>query len=969
VIDNASLLQQLRAAESPEERSAILAEHAPLDTSFFQLVKEKSLEVARSDNQKALRIAEIGIEASEFTTAQEGRAYAWWAKGNALLFLLQWDDCLAAYSTAISIFASLNRVQEVAQLQTNCMPPLMYQGRHAEAQAMGRSALETLGTQEDSPSTANLLLNLGVCAQEQGHYEEALRRVEQATGIFSRLENTLQASRCQVTQALVLEGLDRFAEAKDLLHSALRTFAAQDAWMPWGRAALNLGVLSARLADYQAALHQLEEARHGFERAGNEMEIAVVDLYRTQCFLDVNLLPEASALAERLVETFTQLKMPRQVARTATLLAEVYERRGQAALARRELDRARRVFRSQGDTIEVALLDLRRAELMQGIGRSGEALRLASQASQALDVCHHPLRHAEAHLIVAACCEDLGRIEEAQVAYQVAWEAGGHPTSTTVPPPMLAYRIAYARGAIAEAAGQRSLARGEYGRAIEHLGRIARGLGLDELRGGYLQDRRPVYEAAMRLALDDGRLADAFRYSELARAGTLRDLLARGHHLAIKSKDDDLTALESLKARWAWRVTDLRRPVDLMAEAEEDVSKPADRATQLRELADLERNLTDAYRRRRLLDPRFAVMEQGEVLALDDVRRQLPDDVALLSFDHVDSRLLAFVITHDNADIVHLGGMAELQWEVAGLSHALDEIYLFDDASDLALVEKDLVEDLQALYRAVLAKPLARIGPEIQRLIIVPCSPMHALPLEALHDGNAYLMERYAVCHLPSTSLLAALPGSRRADGHPALVMAHSGAQRLPLALKEAKDVARTLTSDFGREAILKTEEQATARVLREQVGDAGVVHIATHGTFRADAPLFSSLHLADGPLTVNEVYDLDLSQAALVTLSGCRTGIGKGLGGEMLGLLHAFFFAGAPTLVVSRWRVEDEATAQLMQDFYATLGQGKSTAEALRTAQLGTAAYRPHAGYWAAFSAWGQGFEPVFLDDGGEMA
>jgi CHAT domain-containing protein/tetratricopeptide (TPR) repeat protein len=1026
-MDAKTLLDRLLVAADEAEKRALAETHRHLlDTAFFQMLKERVLELALEDSREALRVADIGLEVAEFATGEEGVAYAWWARGNALLFLGQHDDCLAAYSTAISLFAGLDRTEQVAQLQTNCMSPLMWTGRYAEAQAMGRGALDALAGQGDTQPLANLLLSLGACARRQGDHAGALAQAERAAGMFVRLDDVVRAARCWITQAVALEHLDRFEEAERLLQQALRVFAEQQKWLPWARAALNLGVLRARLADNQAALHWMEESRRAFLRAGVEMDAAVADLYRAQCFLDVNLLPEAAALGEELVETFSQLKMPRQVARALSVLADVYARLGQTDQARRALERAWRIFRTMGDKVEVALLDVRRAALLREQGRPGEASRLASGAADVLGVHRYPLRHAEAHLVLAACCEDLGMLKEAQMAYRVAWAAGSYPTGTTEPLPVFAYRIAHARGVIAEAAGDRALARGEYDRAVDYLGQIARGLGLDELRGGYLADKRPVYESALRLALEDDRVKDAFHIAESARAGALRDFIRNRQHATTVTGEGEPGRLAELKARWAWRVSTLHQSVDLAAEAEEEVVEPEDRSARLRELAALERELADAYRRRRLADPsarrrgelvepfasasrnaaertgrvpRSAVLEQGEVLGLDEIRECLPDGAALLAFDHVGDRLLAFVLTRDIADVVPLDSLAQLRWQGAGLSHALEEVRLFDGPADdstelaevLAMLEADLVEDLQALYQAVLVKPLARLGAEIHQLFIVPCDVLHTLPLEAFHDTQGHLLERYSLCYLPAASLLAALParGPKSARGHPEpveghpepvegpvegakrqgdgvgppLVIAHSWEGRLPLALEEATRVAQALAGGLGREPLLLTEERATAGALREHAGTAGLLHVAAHGTFRGDAPLFSSLHLADGPLTVNDVYGLDLSRAALVTLSGCQTGLGQGRGGEMLGLTHAFFFAGAPALVVSRWRVDDAATTDLMQDFYKALTRGETVAEALRTAQLGALARRPHAYYWAGFAVWGRGFDVIFHD------
>jgi tetratricopeptide (TPR) repeat protein len=959
-MDDARFLEQLLAAGDKEERERLLEQHGPLDVTFFQLLKDRVRKVAEENSQEALWISGIGLEAAEFSREQEGVAHAWWARGNALLFLGRHDDCLAAYSTASSIFAGLGKADQVAMLQINHMPPLMWTGRYAEAQTMGRSALDALGGQGDTIYVASILLNLGVCAIHQGNHIEALEYTEQAAEVFSRLGEVVQAARCQVTRAWALECLDRFSEAEALLQTVLEVFADHGAWVPWARTALNLGVLHARLADYQAALRWLEDSRREFLKAGIEMDAGVADLYRTQCFLDVGLLPEAASLAEQLVDTFTSLKMPRQVARATSLLAEVHARRGEIASAYRELGRARTIFRTEDDALEVALIDLQRAALLRDMGRPGEALGLASESADTLDVERHPVRHAEAQLVVARSCEDLGRIEEAQVAYRVAWAAGALPSGTIEPPPVLAYHIAHARGSIAEAAGERLLAHGEYNRAVDYLTKAARGLGLDELRGGYLEDKRVVYESALRLALEDERVADAFRCSELARAGTLRDALAGGHRTPLKLAEDQ-AALEGLRARWTWRVSALRQPVDLLAEAEEEMTSPGDRSTLLRELADLERELTDAYRRLRLADPRFTVLEQGEVLRLDKVRRLLPEGTALLSFDHVEDHLLAFVVTGEREDVAPLGRLAELRWEAAGLGHALEEVRLFNDPADLVMLEEELLANLQALYRFVFAVPLARLGSDIQRLLIVPCDVLNTLPLEAFHDGRQHLLERYEVCYLPSASLLAVLPTSFQVGPGFPLVMGHSWEGRLPLVLEETEGVAKVLARNSDREPLLLTEEQATAKALREHAASTSLVHVAAHGAFRNDAPLFSSLHLADGPLTVNEVYGLDLGQSALVTLSGCQTGLGQGRGGEMLGLTHAFFFAGAPALVVSRWRVDDEITTKLMQDFYAALARGDTVAGALRTAQLSACACHPHAGYWAAFATWGRGFDRVF--------
>jgi CHAT domain-containing protein len=151
-------------------------------------------------------------------------------------------------------------------------------------------------------------------------------------------------------------------------------------------------------------------------------------------------------------------------------------------------------------------------------------------------------------------------------------------------------------------------------------------------------------------------------------------------------------------------------------------------------------------------------------------------------------------------------------------------------------------------------------------------------------------------------------------------------------------------------EATTLLDEQATLGALHAYAPRADVLHLACHGQFRPDSPLFSSLQLADGRLTVRDAYNLDLN-CQLVVLSACETGVSKlAPGDELIGLARGFFSAGAPTLLVSLWTVDDESTASLMASFYARLRDGENPAAALRHAQLQLLTDRQHPFFWSPF-------------------
>jgi CHAT domain-containing protein len=125
-------------------------------------------------------------------------------------------------------------------------------------------------------------------------------------------------------------------------------------------------------------------------------------------------------------------------------------------------------------------------------------------------------------------------------------------------------------------------------------------------------------------------------------------------------------------------------------------------------------------------------------------------------------------------------------------------------------------------------------------------------------------------------------------------------------------------------------------------LGEATVIHLATHGIVRDDDPFGSFLALGvdggdghgDGTLTAEEIYGLRL-QAQLVVLSACRSGLGEVSSDGIVGLTRAFFFAGTPRVVATLWDVADGPSAQLLRDFYAERTRKADLARALRAAQL----------------------------------
>src|SRR5262249_28186722 len=143
---------------------------------------------------------------------------------------------------------------------------------------------------------------------------------------------------------------------------------------------------------------------------------------------------------------------------------------------------------------------------------------------------------------------------------------------------------------------------------------------------------------------------------------------------------------------------------------------------------------------------------------------------------------------------------------------------------------------------------------------------------------------------------------------------------------------------------------EATEAVLREKGARARFIHVAAHGFFRPDNPMFSGIRLGGSYLTLYDLYGLRLS-AELVALSACVTGLNVvAAGDELLGLARGLFRAGAASLLLTLWEVPDQSAAEFMKLFYDRALAAPNRAAALREAVREVRERFPHPLDWAPF-------------------
>jgi len=447
------------------------------------------------------------------------------------------------------------------------------------------------------------------------------------------------------------------------------------------------------------------------------------------------------------------------------------------------------------------------------------------------------------------------------------------------------------------------------------------------------------YEELINLLVSENYFQEAFNYVERARSRSFLDQLANARIDFRAGADADLIKRGEALER---EIIRLRR---------EDPFNE--------QLQALEQEYQDWLTELKTHSPETAALKSVDVASIAEIQERLDTDTTLAEYFVTDERTLAFLLTKDSFKTVALDVRRE---------KLTKEIHLFQDHSEGDNLYPDT---LQNLYDWLIA-PL-KSDFKTPKLSIVPHSILHYLPFAALTDGERYLVEDYTLLNLPSASTLRFLPDKISSGTETILILGDPSVENQP-SLPFSRESANEIADLFNTKALVGKE--ATESAVWSKATNAKILHIAAHGKFYSNNPLFSTIHLApdeqaenfqkDGQLEVHEVYNLKLIATNLVVLSACETTLGKlSQGDEVVGLNRAFIYAGTPTLIASLWQVDERATALLMRQFYTHLKAGIGKAEALRQAQMEMRTDYPHPDFWAAFVLTGDGGESSQQESG----
>jgi CHAT domain-containing protein len=938
-----ALFAELAQLRDDATRKKLIARHKGLRSAAVvaRLAESVPKKILVAAPQEALALAEACCLIARRLKSRKALALGLRAKGNALYALRRTREAVELHHEAIRIFDELGQDDELAKSLSTSMQPLILLGEYDEALAAAARAKEIFERRGELVRLARLETNVGNVYHRQDRFEEALACYERAYEQFLALKYEEGLGLVLGNMAMCLITLNDFERALETYQRARANSEAHGMPSLVSLADYNIAYLYYFRGQYGRAIEALRATREACERQGDAYRGALCYLDQSEIYLELNLAEDAAEMAEEAHEAFERLGMGYESARALTFLAIANGQLGKVFRALELFAKARTRFVKEKNQVWPALLDLYQAIILLETGRLPEARRFCQAALEAFGSSKAMASRAVlCRLLLARLALREGDLEAARAACAKARE--GFAADEL---PALAFQLHFLSGQIEEKGERPARAFPEYLSAQQSLETLRSSLRGEELKIAFMKNKLEVYERLVELSLRRGPdgVLEAFRYVEQAKSRSLLDLIVRGAPAPA--------ATLAGKSELVRRVGELREELNwyyhrIESEQMAPESRSAERVERLRtQVQSHENELLRALRELPASEGGQLSLYVPQSLPLPEIREALPDDALLVEYFRIGERLIAFLVGKDVLEVVPVALVARVKHALRLLQFQLAWARPTPGQHSKGLQESHRIATqthLEELYDELLRPLRKRL--RASHLIIVPHDVLHYVPFHALYDGQRHLIDSFTVSYAPSASILTLC--QRRApkpDGR-ALILGIPD-PRAPFILQEVQTVA---TQVPNAEVFLGAN--ADEKVLREKGRQCRLIHIASHGYFRGDNPMFSGIRLGGGYLTLYDLYHIELP-ADLITLSACVTGLNViAAGDELLGLARGLFSAGAASVISALWDVPDESTAEFMKAFYGGWRGSSHKATAFRDAIRIVRERYPHPVHWAPF-------------------
>ena len=914
--------------------------------------------------------------------------------------LYEMDPALSFYHQALALFRKLKDVRGEAKTLNETSYVYATLGNHQNATRDYLRAIKIAKNQNDRAAEAQALNNMGEIKYFSGELVQAVSFYRRALAIWTEIKDREGQAQSYTYLGYTDSDLGQTKEAFDAYRSALTLWKSVNDERGKAVTLTAIGRLYSRVGESQAALNFFERAMPLSRRTGNKVVEAQVLTGEAYVYWRLGEDEKAIDLYEQALKLFAEANAVDGEASTLHSAGRVYyfAKNFEKALEyqRRALESCRRT----GDRhlemvvlIEIGRLNadsgdhdaaIRNFVLVRDYAHAQKDLRWEMEAWNLLGKSYEA-RHQKQALQCYERALALSRAAEFKYGESA-----------------MLYQIARSQ----RDSGNIVAARKQIESAIDVIESLRTKVTSQDLRASYFASVRQLYELYIDLLMEQNHDnphqnfdVQAFEASERGRARSLLEMLTAAR-VGVRDKVEPQLLEREQVLRAA--LSEKEKQLGAASGAKNDeVDELIDRYEEAKAVVhDASLKHTDQAR--------------PTPLNLKEIREQvLSDDAALLVFSLGDKRSFLWLITKNSFTSSELPGRDEIEAQAKEVRELLMAPVPVAGESFEARQKRLAGMEEQYWTKATSFSNLL-LGPVAQnlgsaRLLIVPDGELQYLPFNALpvpfRNDRTPLLAEHEITLQPSASALSKLKhrsiqepdkglaifadpvfgtdDQRFAAIHKEAAVAYvaQGAEdaQMTQALRDVNSnwaggsIPRLMASRDeadGIVAVIPTADNLKAvdfeankqRVMGANLSQYRLLHFATHGVLDNKNPELSGLVLSridengrpeDAFLRLDDIYNLKLN-SDLVVLSACNSGLGKDVRGEgIIGLVHGFMYAGTSRVVASLWKVDDDATAALMVNFYKEMFRSKqSPAAALRTAQLAMwRQQRWHAPYyWAAF-------------------
>jgi hypothetical protein len=731
--------------------------------------------------------------------------------------------------------------------------------------------------------------------QKLGRLEEALAGYRAPLAAFRRHGDRLWEARLLCNRGVLQVYRGALGAAESDFHRAETLHETEGQALAATQVRHNLGWLASRRGDVPAALGWYDRVEAEYREHGVPLALLLMD--RAEVLLSARLSAEARDAAGRAAAELERSGGAADLAEALLLAAHAELLAADPAAARTHATRAAAAFTRQRRPAWAALARAAeaRAAWLEATAESPPtavapdreprleaALAVARRATRSLEAAGWGAEALDARLIAGRAALELGRprLARAQLARAGPARERG--------PVQIRTRAWHAEALLRRSRGDRRGAGAAVAAGLRALETHRLTLGATELRAQASGHGEELATLGLRLAIESGSPARVLAAAERRRAA---GLLLR----PARPPDD---------AELAAELAELRRvSAELDAALRDGRHDPG---LQRRQAV-----LEAAVRRR-------ALRTRGDG-ATDEAPLPSPaalGERAVVELVRLEGRLHAVTVAGGRTRWRALGAAADVDKELASLRLGLRSLAMARAGSRVADAMGGVCAQVAARLDARLIEPLrADVGD--RPLVLVPTGELHALPWSMLPSLAHRPLEVVPSLRLWHRAAQRAAP-----PGGPAVLVA---GPRLPEARREIETLAAR-----HPDACALTGDAASVAAVARALDGADSAHVAAHGRFRDDNPLFCSLELADGALTVYDLERLRTAPRRLV-LSSCESGLSAvHAGDELMGFTAAVFALGTATVIAAVVPVPDEATHGLMLALDDELASGTPPADAL---------------------------------------